>query len=1252
MLDGGANINVIAGHSKHIVYNPERLHRDQTFLGIHGKQASENSSIKLNGTGLIWLLGSWVPVYISELMEENIISDGVLTSLGFKIMKYKDSVRVEGANGENVQDLTLGADRRAHFTESAIKIPTKPSIYTAHGKKSIGLDIWHARFGHINGSYLNAMTKFPQYEDAGFIIDKIPGNYQCDHCGTTKFLQHHNHPLSSRHPKPGLLWYTDVAGGGQRTPSLVDECTIRYIFIESTFHIRVSLYSKKKDDSETLRHTEFFITRVLPLFRKDPNDKALLVFLRSDNGEMASSKVQQRLARAGIVSEFTCPYTPEQNGVAERLNRTIDNMAATMLTMARLPEHFWKEASALATLILNVTPWKKDGKYQLDSYSRLTGRVFPYHLLRIFGSKAFVYDTQRDTSNLTARALQGIFCGFAKDMITEVSWAYRIYIPAQHRFIHSGYVQFVETVGRSPEQVLSPIILADLESTVFNVDEWNKALKKTIHFDHEDCTYYVTTRVREYQGLAVVDRLPWPTTKNQRPQTVHLRDVLRMQKISSDQSSGLQMEEIKDDDVSSPGSLPGGVTLRSPGNRGRQQSSGNTATLSSDHHELPLRQAAVSEGLSSILPGCTNKEDVAPSDVVNAERVHQNVKKRLSSDANGGARRSERVKSRMSERHFPRINALCNETYMEATIARIHEWALDKSFSLTPHLITPTVLSLNADEEPSSHDEVLIHPSKDEWIKGELREIESVERAECLREIDESEIPQGARILRLKWVYKIKRDEKGNITLYKCRIVVMGNHAREGIEYFETYSPVCKIASLRLVVALIIHFGLKPVQIDVNTAYLHAPVEEDIYVRAIPGYPLRRGKIYKLLKSLYGLPQAGKNWNDLLDKILKNKLGFIALLEDPCVYILVRNGEIVALFAVYVDDFIAGSKTEEIEAWLIRALSEEFSIKVLGLPKLILGISLDWVPSTIPGRFYDHVYLSIPKSIKAFLDMLSDSMEEIKERSTPGNPVVNLSKEMCPETEEINANVRDMQGLYRSGVGICIWIQQTVRYDISYATHRLSRFVRNPGFKHYTALLWLAGYLKSTMLKAIKYSFCGDLKLEGFVDASHLADEGRTSTWCYVFKLCGGIISWKVGKTDRVCIGGTAESEIRAIDSMKHGLKEMIYLQKVFCSLSLDQHIKDRMIGFDPSFPVVVFEDNQAAIQMTSKPMSQSSLKHLEADINWVYDYIKEKKLKLIYIKSPENLANIGTKYLNSKDFAREVAMSFSDDLYVLLYKS
>ena len=102
-------------------------------------------------------------MFISDLMEENIISDGVLISLGFRITKFRDSVRVEGPNGENFQELKLGADRRAHFTESSIKIPIKPCVYYAHGKKSFGFDIWYARFGHINGSYLNTVAKFPRY---------------------------------------------------------------------------------------------------------------------------------------------------------------------------------------------------------------------------------------------------------------------------------------------------------------------------------------------------------------------------------------------------------------------------------------------------------------------------------------------------------------------------------------------------------------------------------------------------------------------------------------------------------------------------------------------------------------------------------------------------------------------------------------------------------------------------------------------------------------------------------------------------------------------------------------------------------------------------------------------------------------------------------------------------------------------------------------------------------------------------------
>ena len=82
-------------------------------------------------------------------------------------------------------------------------------------------------------------------------------------------------------------------------------------------------------------------------------------------------------------------------------------MAAKMLTLARFPDHFWKEASALATLILNVTPWKREGKFQVDSFLRLTETIFPYNLLRVFGCKAFVYDQQKRQLQPHAKGISG-----------------------------------------------------------------------------------------------------------------------------------------------------------------------------------------------------------------------------------------------------------------------------------------------------------------------------------------------------------------------------------------------------------------------------------------------------------------------------------------------------------------------------------------------------------------------------------------------------------------------------------------------------------------------------------------------------------------------------------------------------------------------------------------------------------------------------------------------------------------------------
>ena len=362
-----------------------------------------------------------------------------------------------------------------------------------------------------------------------------------------------------------------------------------------------------------------------------------------------------------------------------------------------------------------------------------------------------------------------------------------------------------------------------------------------------------------------------------------------------------------------------------------------------------------------------------------------------------------------------------------------------------------------------------------------------------------------------------------------------------------------------------------------------------------------------------------------------------------------EQGRIVSIFAVYVDDFVIGSDTEYRELWIIQNMRQNFKIKELGIPKLILGISLDWVVSSSisSNRFFDQVYLSIPKSVQALLDMLPGGASSVRTRSNPGNHLVTLTKDMCIPEEERDAQAEDMQSMYRSAVGLLIWIQQTVRYDISYATQRLASFLSNSGPQHFKALLWLAGYLKGSMLRGIKYSFGGNLEICGYVDANHLNDvDDRLSTWAYVFVINGSPFSWKVGKTKRVCVGGTMESEIRAIDAMKHGIKELLYLKKVFDSLSLSRYVSEMLIGFDPKFPVTIYEDNRATIQMTARPMSHSSVKYLEADMAWIHDHISDGSIILVYVNSPFNLANIGTKYLNPTEFKREVLLCMSDGVY------
>jgi hypothetical protein len=127
--------------------------------------------------------------------------------------------------------------------------------------------------------------------------------------------------------------------------------------------------------------------------------------------------------------------------------------------------------------------------------------------------------------------------------------------------------------------------------------------------------------------------------------------------------------------------------------------------------------------------------------------------------------------------------------------------------------------------------------------------------------VDESvALNAGKTILPCKWNYKVKYPDEQE-ELYKARLVIRGDYQKPGIDYEETFSPVARMESVRLFLALAILWKLQePIQGDIPAAYINADLEEDVFMRSIPGKELLKGKIYRLLKSLWGLKQSGRNW--------------------------------------------------------------------------------------------------------------------------------------------------------------------------------------------------------------------------------------------------------------------------------------------------------------------------------------------------------------------------------------------------------
>jgi hypothetical protein len=352
-------------------------------------------------------------------------------------------------------------------------------------------------------------------------------------------------------------------------------------------------------------------------------------------------------------------------------------------------------------------------------------------------------------------------------------------------------------------------------------------------------------------------------------------------------------------------------------------------------------------------------------------------------------------------------------------------------------------LSVNHDVEPVSYSQA---STQDCWVKAMNAELEALKQNKTWVLVDK---PANVKPIGSRWVYKVKHKADGSIERYKARLVAKGYTQVEGIDFFETFSHVAKITTVRFLLALAAIQNWNLHQLDVNNAFLHGDLHEDVYMNIPQGVSSPKpNQVCKLLKSLYGFKQASRKWYEKLTGVLIAQ-GYTQATSDHSLFTLHRNSTFTALL-VYVDDIIlAGNSLAEFTR-IKQLLDSQFKIKDLGQLKYFLGIEVAHSQDGISIR-----------QRKYCLDLLHDTcLLGAKPAKTPLDPSVKLHQDKAKPFTDISG--------YRRLVGKLLYLT-TTRPDIAFVTQQLSQFLTCPTYTHSDTACRVVRYLKNSPGKGLLF---------------------------------------------------------------------------------------------------------------------------------------------------------------------------------------
>ncbi|GJU79697.1 retrovirus-related pol polyprotein from transposon TNT 1-94 [Tanacetum coccineum] len=397
--------------------------------------------------------------------------------------------------------------------------------------------------------------------------------------------------------------------------------------------------------------------------------------------------------------------------------------------------------------------------------------------------------------------------------------------------------------------------------------------------------------------------------------------------------------------------------------------------------------------------------------------------------------------------------------------------------------------------------------TEDSWFEAMQNEIHEFDRLEVWVLVPK---PKGVMIIALKWIYKVKLDEYGDVLKNKARLVAKGYRQEEGIDFEESFAPVARIEAIRIFIANAATKNMIIYQMDVKTAFLNGDLQEEVFVSQPEGFedPDNPTHVYRLKKALYGLKQAPRAWYDTLSKFLMAN-NFFKGAVDPTLFTR-KSGKHILLVQIYVDDIIFASTDHNACNIFSKEMSSKFQMSMMGQMSFFLGLQVSQSPG---GIFINQAKYALETLKKYGMD-LSDPVD---------TPMVDRLK-----LDEDLLGIPVDQTRFRGMVGSLMYLTAS-RPDLVFVVCMCARYQAKPTKKHLEAIKRVFRYLKGTINMGLWYPKDNAMSLTAYADADHAGcQDSRRSTSGSAQFLGDRLVSWSSKKQRSTAIS-TIEAEYIAM---------------------------------------------------------------------------------------------------------------------------